>query len=473
MFWDIENISAERIALIDDYSGKNYSYKDLLNETGKLHKVFRNGKKSLVFIFCDNSALSVVSYIASLKNGHAVYLANSKMDSSLKEKLIEIYKPDFILSINAPVPGLSGYDFEKTNDGLFVYTNRSGNYEINNDLALLLSTSGTTGSPKLVRLSYNNIQSNAEAVSQYLEIDENERPVTSLPMSYSYGLSVINSHLLMGASVFCTEKSMVMRNFWESFNLNKCTSFAGVPYNFHMLRRLQFDKMKLPSLKTITQAGGSLGEELIKYFNGISKEKGIRFYVMYGQTEAAPRISYVPYHKLNEKIGSIGIPIPGGSVKIYSGGKQVDKPGQSGELIYSGPNVMMGYAESGKDLIKGDERSGILRTGDLAYKDNEGYIYITGRKKRFIKLFGLRINLDEVEKMIENNFGIAAACFGSDDKLKILLQSKGEDISGKVSAKIISIYKIHKSVLRIKSISSIPVNASGKRDYKKIREIEI
>jgi acyl-CoA synthetase (AMP-forming)/AMP-acid ligase II len=193
---------------------------------------------------------------------------------------------------------------------------------------------------------------------------------------------------------------------------------------------------------------------------------------MYGQTEATARISYVPFETLGEKINSIGKPIPGGEIKIYSGKKEITAPDTEGELIYSGNNVMMGYANNREDISKKDELRGILYTGDLGFKDEDGYYYITGRLKRFIKLFGLRVNLDEIEKMIENKFNVSAACYGNDDSLKVLLQLEGTDISDSVRKEIIKIYNIHHSFVNVKCIKTIPHNSLGKKDYKSIETLE-
>ncbi len=470
MFWDIENIPGRNIALIDDKSGEIYTYGRLAAECAEISKYIKPNKKKLIFLFCDNSAPAVAGYLFSLRQGHAVYLANSKMDPELKQRLIQIYKPDVVMSTEVfdTIPG--SYEPVQAMPGLFVYSGPAGG-EINKELAVLLSTSGTTGSPKLVRLSYGNIQANAGSIAEYLSLDESERPVTSLPVSYSYGLSVVNSHILKGASVFCTDKSMVMREFWDTFKNNKCTSFSGVPYNYQMLRRLKFDSMEIPGLRTMTQAGGRLSGDLIKYFYDLAKAKNIRFFVMYGQTEATARISYVPWERLGEKIGSTGLSVPGGKIMIYADGKETNAAGTEGELVYSGPNVMMGYADSREDLEKDDECGGLLKTGDLAYKDEDGFAYITGRLKRFIKLFGMRVNLDDVERMIEKQFGVPAACYGNDDTMKILLQSKETESAEKVKQKIIDVYKIHHSVVKVKNIILIPVNDSGKRDYNAIREM--
>ena len=475
MFWDFENIDINSIALIDDSSDRQLTYSELTKYCLQISEQINFNGKKLAFLFCDNSIESVIAYLSILRSGNAVFLVNTKMDDSLKETLLKIYLPEIVFSIDEINYLMEDYIQEDINGkvSFFKRKNFSGFISPHKDLAVLLSTSGTTGSPKLVRLSYKNIQSNAESIAKYLSIDENERPITSLPMSYSFGLSVINSHLQKGAKIVCSNKSMVMRDFWNTFNQKGCTSFSGVPYNYQMLKRLKFDTMEIPTLRTMTQAGGRLSEEFIKYFIETSKKKNIRFFVMYGQTEASPRISYVPSEKLENKISSIGISIPGGKIKIFDDDREITSPDTLGELVYSGDNVMIGYAESRSDLSKGDELSGILHTGDLAYKDEEGYFYITGRLKRFIKLFGLRVNLDEVEKLIENEFGCAAACYGSDDMLKVMLQSSNTALGENAKRKIIDTYKIHHSVVTVFSVDSIPVTSSGKKDYKLIQNLEI
>ncbi|MCL5029591.1 MAG: AMP-binding protein [Bacteroidetes bacterium] len=474
MFWNLENITPNSVALIDDDSNKVYSYGELKRESDEIVDKLRFDSKKIIFSFCDNSAKSIIFYLSALRSGNAIFLANSRMDSELKKRLISIYNPEIIFSVDEISEITSGYNKVVINNEFSIYTSKniSANHSPHQDLAVLLSTSGTTGSPKLVKLSYNNIQANSESIAEYLRISVNEKPITSLPMSYSFGLSVINSHLLKGSTILCSNKSMVMREFWNTFNMQKCTSFSGVPYNYQMLQRLKFAKMDLPTLKTMTQAGGRLSEEFVKYFYEVSVSKKIIFFVMYGQTEATARISYVPFEKLGNKIGSIGIAIPGGEIKILTDGKEISASREQGELVYLGKNVMMGYAESREDLSKGDELNGVLHTGDLAYKDTDGFYYITGRLKRFIKLFGLRVNLDEVEKMLENQFSCSAACYGNDDSLKVLLQAHSDNISEIAKKKIIDIYKIHHSVIKVHCVDSIPVTSSGKKDYKLIQEMQ-
>ncbi|MBK7631124.1 MAG: AMP-binding protein [Ignavibacteriales bacterium] len=469
-FWFYLKSFSENIALIDTEKNKSITYLELETESDTLLEKFKLKDKGLIFLFTTNNSESIISYIAALKSGNAVLLLDEKLNDEIRSGLIENYKPDIIISSNENIPinYLSSFKYGSLN---FIKRNESNPITIFPELAVLLSTSGTTGSPKLVRLSYKNIQSNAKSIAAYLHIDENERPITTLPINYSYGLSVVNSHLLKGATIILTDKTVLFRDFWNLFNEYKCTSFAGVPYTYTMLKRIGFDKIELPTLKYFTQAGGKLSEEFIKHFNEYALENRIKFYVMYGQTEATARITYVPPEKLSDKIGSIGISIPKGELKIMNDGVEINNPNEVGELVYKGDNVMLGYAETLDDLSKGDELNGFLSTGDLGYKDEDGFFYVTGRMKRFIKIFGLRINLDEVQKMIENHFKISVACTGKDELLKILVHSDDHLTEVKVKEEVMKMYKLSFKSLVVKSTNQIPTNSTGKYDYKTINEM--
>lgn len=469
-FWQNFSEFYNKTALLDASTGKLFTYEQLDIESNKLAERLSRTSKGLIFLYTTNNAESVISYITALKSGNAVLLLDEKLNDEMRFNLIHNYKPEFIITAMNSTP--DNYSVEFRYESLFYYKRNSISPDkIHPELAVLLSTSGTTGSPKLVRLAYKNIQSNAESIAQYLEINSDEKPITTLPISYSYGLSVINSHLLKGATIVLTEKTVFFRDFWDQFNKYKCTSFAGVPYTYTMLKRINFNKIDLPTLKYFTQAGGKLSEEFIRYFNEYAFEKSVKFFVMYGQTEATARITYVPPENLSSKIGSIGISIPGGELKIMNDGKKITAPNEVGEIVYKGENVMMGYAESRIDLAKGDELNGVLYTGDLGYKDADEFFYVTGRMKRFIKIFGLRINLDEVQKMIENHFRISAACTGKDELLKILIQSDDHLTDVKVKEEVIKMYKLNFKSVIVKSAKQIPTNISGKYDYMKINEL--
>lgn len=409
---------------------------------------FEFGEKRLILILCSNTLDVISKYISAMNSDHAVMLLASDIHKELLKDIILQYKPRWIV-------GIDNYEGYIQSTGTLV-SREDEDINIHPDLALLLSTSGTTGSQKFVRLSYENLRSNAESIIEYLKIDKNERAVMSLPLSYSYGMSIVNSHLLAGATILLTDESVMEKSFWEFVKEQQATSIAGVPFTYQMLQRIGLTKMDLPYLKTLTQAGGRLNEKLVRHFGEWALANDKRFYVMYGQTEAAPRMSYIPYDKVLEKAGTIGIAVPGGELMIVND-----------ELVYKGPNVMMGYAESLDDLANGDEMQGILQTGDTATVDEDGYFMITGRLKRFIKLFGLRINLDDVEKKLEQRFHIALACTGSDDKLIVAIEQ--ETYIDAVKQEIEALYHLHKTACKVK-VLPIPRFANGKTDYMKLKE---
>ncbi len=333
-------------------------------------------------------------------------------------------------------------------------------------MALLLSTSGTTGSPKLVRLSYQNLVSNAFSISEYLSLDTSEIAISTLPMNYSFGLSILNSHLFVGATIVLTMESITQRKFWDVFKKFNVSSFSGVPYTFEIMKKFRLLNSDLPSLKTITQAGGKLSNELIEYFTKICTNKGVNFYIMYGQTEATARLSYLdPQYNL-KKLGSIGKPIPNGEFHIIDENfNKIDQPGISGELVYTGPNVMLGYAECQLDLTLGNVNKYRLHTGDIAFFDQDGFYFIVGRFKRFIKIFGNRVNLDELESLLLN-FGVKSACIGEDNALVIyIIESKNLILVKEFLSKKLG---IHFSVFDIRIIKEIPKNSSGKTLYSKL-----
>jgi acyl-coenzyme A synthetase/AMP-(fatty) acid ligase len=236
-----------------------------------------------------------------------------------------------------------------------------------------------------------------------------------------------------------------------------------------MLKRIKFENMQLPSLSSITQAGGSLDQKLTQHFYKISQKKNFSFHVMYGQTEASPRISHVPYSMLSKKMGSIGIPVPGGKLRITKDGKPENEAGKQGEIVYEGPNVMLGYGEKRIDLNNGDNLNGVLYTGDTGYFDEDGYFFLVGRLKRMIKIFGQRVNLDEIENMLEIYSGKDVACFGEEDKLYVISESDDESDNLNIINKLTSLYHIHHSAIKSFCVDSLVYKSSGKKDYQALK----
>lgn len=448
------DLSSNRTAVLLD-NGRFVSYSELkrLSEEWAANVPSR----SLVFLLVGNNLDSLVAYVACLNNGIVPLMLDAKIDSELLNRFTEIYSPAFIWR-----PVSSGYELKALNEGAV------GNVHLHEDLALLLTTSGSTGSPKLVRQSYANIRANTASIVEYLKIDSSERPITTLPMNYTYGLSIINSHLAAGATILLTDKSIMQREFWDFFTSQGATSFGGVPYTYEMLDKLMFFRRKLPSLRTMTQAGGKILPELHRKFAEYAQREGKNFVVMYGQCEATARMSYLPPDHALDKVGSMGIAIPGGKFTIVDAdGEDIDVPDVEGELVYEGENVTMGYAECADDLAKGDERCGRLVTGDMARRDADGFYYIVGRKKRFLKIFGNRVNLDETERIIKGHFGtMDCACGGVDDKMKIFITD--DELVDAVRSFVAEKTHINFKAFEIVVVPAIPKNASGKTLYSEL-----
>ena len=296
------------------------------------------------------------------------------------------------------------------------------------ELSLLLPTSGSTGSPKLVRHCYRNIEANADNVRRLFKLDGSEKAMAILPMHYTMGLSVIASHLLAGATLLLSGRSLLDKGFWAM--LKEATSFTGVPYSFEILTKMRFTRMDLPNLKVITQGGGKLTEAMWNTLAQYAKDNDKQFIATYGQSECTARMAYLPAEMALEKVCSIGIAEPGGQLSIVDDNDNETFEGEAqGEMVYRGENVTLGYATCREDLLKGDENHGVMHTGDLARRDADGCYFIIGRLKRFLKIYGLRIGLDEVERMIKTEYKTDCYCKGDDEKLIVLVtDAKLQDV---------------------------------------------
>ena len=438
-FWDLCAESAQRSAVIDA-GGQVYNYAELLAQVTQQEQALAAlGSRTLGFVLCDNRLADLALYLACLRQGHVPLLLAAQTPPEQLAALQAHYQPQWVSTHGEPQA-----------------QPKATVAELHPALGLLLSTSGSTGSPRLVRLTRSVLQANAVSIASYLELSAKERAITSLPMHYSYGLSVINSHLLVGATLVLNTDSVFSREFLQRMLEQQVTSLAGVPYMYQMLHRTAFFKQELPALHTLTQAGGRLDEKLTRFVAEHAQASGQRFFVMYGQTEACARISYVPPEKLASKIGSIGVPIPGGALEVAA---------DSGELIYRGPNVMLGYAEQRADLARGDDCQGRLPTGDLGRVDEDGFFYITGRLKRFIKVGGNRIGLDEVEQALQAALHVPLAVGGVDDRLVVWLEAQEVALLDQVREFVRQQYAIHPTMTRLKLVERLPLLPSGKKDY--------
>ena len=328
-----------------------------------------SGPRRLVQVEGRTTVDGVVALLAAQAAGHVVLLG---APGAPARSLRAAYDPDVVLTATG------------TTEVLREHTA----HNLHPDLALLMSTSGSTGSPRLVRLSAGNLAANTEQIRQALGIRADDCAALTLPLTYCYGLSVLHTHLAAGASVLLTEHSVVDECFWQAAADAGVTTFPGVPHTFDLLERSGFAERDLPRLRYVTQAGGRMDPERVRAFAELGRRRGFGVCVMYGQCEATARIACLPPELATEHPDSVGVPVPGAEVRI-----------EDGEIVLHGPNVMLGYADGPADLARG-RTVDRLRTGDLGEITDEGLLRVVGRRARFVKVLGHRIDLDALERRL-------------------------------------------------------------------------
>lgn len=469
MFLELDKKKKENIAAID-IRGNRISYNKLICFAEQFSSVVT--ERTVVFILCRNDVPVLQVYLACMINHVVPLLLGEHTEKGVLENLIQTYHPAFVFGYRNCLEKLVSVELREVIEKTDFCVAKTGMnvYPLYPELSLLLTTSGSTGSPKLVRHSYSNLQEQAKNIAAFFEMNGTERPMVDLPMMYTYGLSIVNSHLFAGATLLLSNESIMSRAFWTFFRDEGATSFTGVPYSYELLKRLHFFQMEFPALKMLSQGGGKLSEELQKEFAEYIIGRGGKYVATYGQTECSARMSYLPSELAIEKCGSIGKAIPNGKLYLKDEADNViGTAGQEGELYYEGPNVTLGYAQRGEDLIKGDDRHGVIATGDLAYMDEDGYFYISGRKKRFLKLFGYRVSLDECEKIVKNAFQIDCACTGTDKKLLVCILEK--KYLAEVKKLLLEKTSLYANAVEVIVVEEIPRNPAGKILYAKLAQI--
>ena len=446
--------SDDDIILLND--NQTFTKKDILSYSDKVLK--NVNYKDIVVICCFNNIETYVLYICLIYKGAIPILLEEKSEILWLNRVINRFKPSFIISNSLSALNLKDdYNFNDLMISERIH-NSSGNKEIHS----LLTTSGSTGEPKFAVISEKNINFVVSGICKYLKLDKKDRAITTLPLNYSYGLSILLSHLNVGGSIFVTDKGLFDKHFWNQIKDNNITSFNGVPFHFQQIIKLKIDLSQF-SLRYITQAGGKLESEKILEFLNLSIKK-VPFFVMYGQTECSPRISYLQPEQIEKKLGSVGVPIPGGEIFIFDS----DKNG-IGEIVYKGDNIFMGYADS-IDFLNNPNYEKIQQwhTGDLGYIDPDGYLFITGRKKRFIKLFGKRYNLDSLKSQFIGKVSIEFELIEIEDDLVIVFSaediSKSEDHN--LLTKLISRHlNVPKKKIQVKFVNHFTYNSNNKINY--------
>jgi acyl-coenzyme A synthetase/AMP-(fatty) acid ligase len=425
-------------------SSEDVTYAQLLSRAERFAERLGPDRK-LIFLETANTVDALTAYFGCLLGGHVTHLYAAEEAHLLTQKIAD-FAPNILIR------------------GSSVETVSNKQHQLHPDLSLLLSTSGSTGASKMVKLSQRNVFSNAVAIAEYLELDATERAATTLDFAHAFGLSVIHSHIVCNGSLLLTDLSVYDPAFWELFRTKQATSFSGVPYTFEMLQRAT-DWAASPSLRYAAQAGGKLGPEAVRHFVDLGASFGWRFQVMYGQTEASPRMAYLPREFVRDYSNCIGRPIPGGKIEILADdGSPIEQAGVQGQLAYSGPNVMMGYAASAADLNT-DETPERLLTGDIALLNDAGLYRIVGRAARFVKPFGIRIGLDDAQA-IARKAAPTAISAGDDSMIVIAVLRENEGTALEEAVVLLtSHFGIPNFVIQPIVLDRMPLLPTGKVDY--------
>lgn len=463
MFLNIDKKKSDALAMIDN-EGNRITYGKLTELVDTIGTQVE--ARSLVFNLCKNTVGSMIGYLGFVEHEAVPVTLSAKIDDKLLLTLLEIYTPAYIW---LPVEEEHRFDFEKKFE-MYGYTLlKTGNetYPVNDSLQLCMTTSGSTGSPKLVRYKKGNLEANAKNVAIAFGWTEEERAICDLGMQYTMGLNVINTHLYVGATVLLTTYNLLSPEFWDYIKKERGTNFTGVPFSYDIFFRLHFERMDLPDLHTLSQGGGKLTEKRFVQLAEYAQRNGKRFIASFGTTETSARMACLPPELALSKIGSIGRAIPEGELFLVDeNGKILTEPVAEGEMCYKGPNVTMGYAVCREDLLKDDEFNGIYHTGDLARRDEDGCYYVTGRLSRFLKLLSYRVSLDQSERLIQQEFNIECACSGTDHRMNIYI------IDGSKKAEVLDFISektgLFKNLFKVFMVPEILRNESGKIRYKEM-----
>lgn len=451
-----------KIALLVD-GDQEISYEKLIYESEKFALQLK--ERSLIFILADNDFESIVSLVGSEISNSVIMLISPNIDFSALLNLINSYNPDFIFINKKKIFKLNNFEniFNYFNYEL-LKNNNSVSKLINDDLFLLQTTSGSTGSPKNVKLSYINIQTNTNSIIKDLKISNTDVAITTLPLTYVYGLSIINTHLKIGSKIILNKSSIIEKNFWKRIILNKVNNFGGVPYIYEMLLKIGFKKEFFQNLKYTTVAGGHLDNKLKLSIIDFYEKLGISLITMYGAAEATSRMSFLPPKYSRKKNGSIGIPVSNGQLSLEDHtNKVIRKFYSKGEIIFKGKNVFMGYANSSNDLITKDLNNSVLKTGDIGYFDEDNFFYVVGKKNRYIKIIGNRISLDEMEKIIQG-YGYKNIC-SQKTKDTITIHINEKNVEKPIKSYISKYTALHENVFKIVYLKSFPMTKNDKIDY--------
>jgi long-chain acyl-CoA synthetase len=383
-----QDVLGARIALSND-QGLAMSYRMVFDKLEEFRMSSFVEATELVVLVLSREIDSVLAYLGVLSSGASLIIAPEDMSPNSVIELRAAYRPNAILASASEIKRL-GMVPTKTWGEVGRVDIKEGVKAPTIQQQVLMSTSGSSGSPKQVRLTEGHLAANARDIAIALGIESEDVALTQLPLSYSYGLSVLNSHLWAGAHVVCSSIGVVSSGFAQFLEAQNISSLVGVPFTYQMYTKIGIYERLPKSVRYFTQAGGAMKPEVVSEVATALRKGSIEFFSMYGQTEATARIAILHSSLALDYPDSVGVPVPSGSVEIGT-------ENHPDELVFFGPNTMLGYSLNRDDLSDPDACLGYLQTGDLA-EIRDGLIFIKGRIKRIAKINGMRVNLAEIEQ---------------------------------------------------------------------------
>ena len=437
---------------IGEGGGRGRTYSALMSDAGAICARLRAHRSSgLLLLEAEQTIATVTALLGGLAAGYQVMLQAPSLEPDARFRLEARFLPE------------ACHD----QDGLRLASASAA--PVHPGAALLLSTSGTTGSAKFVRLPLSALAANARQIAAVLRIKPGDVALGHLPIHYSYGLSVLTSHLEVGAAIHLTDGSFTQASFWQEAAQAGATHLPGVPFHYMFLARGALASLVPASVTTFTQAGGALAPAIRRRIHDAVVARNGRLYIMYGQTEAGPRMTTLDHDDFAAHPDSVGRALPGGTVRIMDEQGQVLGPGQEGEVVYSGPNLMAGYVDNRDACAAPDPPLPAIRTGDRGSLDAEGFLTLLGRNGSFAKVGGLRLDLDDIAARLAPLGDVAL--LPGDEKV-FVFHATGTDGEAKacVSALAASL-KLPVGSFALRAVAAIPRHRSGKIEYQRLREL--
>ncbi len=462
MFWNLDKIDREKLAAVDE--DNSVTFDQVLTDIEQISSIVN--ERCVVMMLCENSVGAFIGYSAFTYAGCMVIVLEASVRKSFCQHMIEKYRPQYIWTHSSL---MKEFEFENILQlyGYCLLRTDYNSYKLNTEGGVILSTSGSTGDIKCVQLGYAQMEEHAKALSTEIGFEKDDSAITTMPMAFVYTLSFINFHIMKGATLILTNRSVMEKQFWDLFDAYRPTCISGLNLHYEMLNLMKFFDKDCDHMKIFTQGGDVFSPEMREKVQQYCGKYGKKCFILYGQTETGGTCASLPLEEDRGK-NCIGKPIGSGTFELAD----PDESGK-GELIYHGKCAMLGYVTGAYDLEFVSDNNKKILTGDIVTRDGNGYYYICGRKKRIVKLNGRRINLDDIETFVKKLLDTEeCACIGGKEKVWIVLTKKYDKLQENwTKAKAKEFLGLPRLEVDFIYMNSLIRNDTGKILYAKIEEM--